>query len=33
MRKHSDTGIDRDRAFDINSINGLLIQGKSILTG
>lgn len=32
MGKYSSTTLDRDRAFDINSLNELLTQGKSILT-
>ena len=31
MSNHNEATIDRDRAFDINSINELLTQGKSIL--
>lgn len=32
MKNHTNTPIDRDRAFDINVINELLTQGKAILT-
>lgn len=32
MGKYKDITLDRDRAFDINSLNELLTQGKSILT-
>ena len=32
MKNHTNTPIDRDRAFDINAINELLTQGKAILT-
>lgn len=32
MRNHTNTPIDRDRAFDINALNELLTQGKAILT-
>lgn len=32
MGEYKDITLDRDRAFDINSLNELLTQGKSILT-
>lgn len=32
MKNHTDTILNRDRAFDINSLSELLTQGRSILT-
>ena len=32
MKKYNSTTLDRDRAFDINALNELLTQGRSILT-